>query len=291
MDFYQILGVPETASQDEIKKAYRKLAGQHHPDKGGDTATFQSIAQAYDTLGDENKRAQYDAQRRGVAGGFGPGGGFHFTSGDINDIFGQMFGGNPFHSAAFRQARAQQQQQMRRKNRDLNIRVQISFKQSYLGAELDATYQTPSGRKENVIIKIPEGIQSGQTIRYQSMGDDSDPALPRGDLNVTVMVEHSQKYDRRGDDLLIYTLINPIEAMIGCTKTIDNLDDTQMNIIVRPGVQHGTEYVTKGLGFKNIKGGRGNLVTVIGIEVPPITDPKLKEKLEQIYAEISLTKR
>ena len=108
MDFYQTLGVSETATQDEIKRAYRKLAAQHHPDKGGDTAKFQTIAQAYDTLGDENKRAQYDAQRKGM-GGFADGAGFHFTSGDINDLFGNMFGGNPFHSAAFRQARAQQQ--------------------------------------------------------------------------------------------------------------------------------------------------------------------------------------
>lgn len=284
MDFYQTLGVAESANQDDIKKAYRKLATQHHPDKGGDTAKFQSIAQAYDTLGDENKRAQYDAQRKGMGGD----GNFHFTSGDINDLFGQMFGGqNPFGNA-FRQTRTQQ---VRRKNRDLNIRVKISFKQSYLGAELEATYQTPSGRKENVIIKVPEGIQSGQTIRYQSLGDDSDPNLPRGDLNVTVMVEHSQAYERKGDDLLVYVTINPIEAMIGCTKSVENLDETQLNIIIRPGVQHGTEYVTKGLGFKNLKGVRGNLVTVIGIEIPSVTDSKLKEKLEQIYAEISLTKR
>lgn len=288
MDFYQTLGVAENANQDDIKRAYRKLAAQHHPDKGGDTAKFQTISQAYDTLGDENKRAQYDAQRR-HPGGYADGGEYHFSSGDINDLFGQMFGAqNPF-GAAFRQQRTQQQ--VRRKNRDLNIRVKISFKQSYLGADLEATYQTPSGRKENVVIKVPEGIQSGQTIRYQGLGDDSDPNLPRGDLNVSVVVETAQNYERRVDDLLVYITVNPIEAMIGCTKSVENLDGTQLNIIVRPGVQHGTEYVTKGLGFKNLKGVRGNLVTVVGIDVPPVTDSKLKEKLEQIYAEISLTKR
>lgn len=282
MDFYQTLGVQETASQDEIKKAYRKLAAQHHPDKGGDTAKFQTIAQAYSTLSDESKRAQYDDQRKG----YDNIGGFRFNSTDINDLFGMFRGTDPF-----KQAFQQQREQVRRKNRDLNIKVKITFKQSYTGAELEATYQTPSGKKENVIIRVPEGIQSGQTIRYQSLGDDSDPNLPRGDLNVTVIVEHSQNYERRGDDLLAYVLINPIEAMIGCTKSVENLDGTQLNIIVRPGVQHGTEYVTKGLGFSNLRGNKGNLVTVIGIEVPSVTDPKLKEKLEQIYAEISLTKR
>jgi curved DNA-binding protein len=286
MDFYQTLGVNESATQDEIKRAYRKLAAQHHPDKGGDTAKFQTISQAYDTLGDEGKRAQYDAQRKGM-GGFSDGANFHFNSGDINDLFNMFRGGNPFENA-FRQ---RAQQQVRRKNKDLNIKVKITFKQSYTGAELEASYQTPSGKKESVIIKVPSGIQAGQTIRYQGLGDDSDPSLPRGDLNVTVTIENSQKYERRGNDLLAYVLINPIEAMIGCTKTVEHLDGTQMNIIVRPGVQHGTEYVTKGLGFNDFRGGRGNLVSVIGIEVPTITDPKIKEKLEQIYAEISLTKR
>lgn len=283
MDFYQILGVPESASQDEIKRAYRKLAGQHHPDKGGDTAKFQAISQAYDTIGDEQKRAEYDAQRSGYGGH----GGFHFTSDNINDIFGQMFGGGAPFGAAFRQQRAQP---VRRKNRDLNIKVKISFKQSYTGAELEATYQTPSGRKENVSIKIPEGIQTGQTIRYQGLGDDSDPNLPRGDLNVNVVVEHTDNYSRREHDLVAYVSINPIEAMVGCTKCVENLDGTQLNIIIRPGVQHGTEYVTKGLGFNNLRGGKGNLITAIGIQVPAIIDPKLKEKLEQVYAEISLTK-
>ena len=286
MDFYQTLGVSETASQDEIKRAYRKLAAQHHPDRGGDTAKFQSISQAYDTLGDQTKRAQYDAQRKGM-GSFGDMGGFHFTSDNINDIFNQMFGGGTPFGSAFRQSRTQQ---VRRKNRDLNIRVKISFKQSYTGTELEATYQTPNGRKENVIIKIPEGVQTGQTIRYQGLGDDTDPNLPRGDLNVSIAVEHDQNYNRRNNDLLVYLNVDPIEAMIGCKKTIENLDGTQLNIAVRPGVQHGTEYVTNGLGFNNLRGGRGNLITVINIKVPAVTDHKIKEKLEQIYAEINPTK-
>lgn len=282
MDFYQILGVAETATQEEIKRAYRKLAAQHHPDKGGDTAKFQTISQAYDVLSDESKKSQYDAQRQGFGGGE-----FHFNTGNIHDIFGQMFGENGFpFGAAFRQ-----RQQVKRKNRDLNIKIKISFKQSYTGTELNATYQTPSGRKQNVIIKVPEGIQAGQTIRYQGLGDDSDPNLPRGDLNVTVVIEHDPNYDRRDNDLIAFIKVNPIEAMIGCTKIVQNPDDTPITIIVRPGVQPGTEYISKNLGFKSLRGNRGDLITVIGIDVPTITDPKLKEKLEQIYAEISLAKR
>ena len=274
MDHYQTLGVSKTASQDEIKKAYRKLATKHHPDKGGDTATFQSIAQAYDTLSDPVKRAQYDSPQHSfdpfTQGG---GQGWHDVS--------SMFGGNPFEQF-FRQT----QQPNRRKNRDLNIRVNVNFKQSYLGADLEASYQLPNGKKQTVIIQVPAGVESGQVIRYQGMGDDSSPNLPRGDLNVTVMVQRSQEFDRRGNDLIAYCIINPIEAMTGCTKIVNHLNGTGIRFNIRPGVQHGTEYVSSNLGFTNLRGQSGNLIIIVGIDIPVLTDPDLKIKFEELYAEL-----
>jgi curved DNA-binding protein len=274
MDHYQTLGVSKTASQDEIKKAYRKLATKHHPDKGGDTATFQSIAQAYDTLSDPVKRAQYDSPQHS----FDP-----FTQGSgqgWHDV-SSMFGGNPFEQF-FRQT----QQPNRRKNRDLNIRVNVNFKQSYLGADLEASYQLPNGKKQTVIIQVPAGVESGQVIRYQGMGDDSSPNLPRGDLNVTVMVQRSQEFDRRGNDLIAYCVINPIEAMTGCTKIVNHLNGTGIRFNIRPGVQHGTEYVSSNLGFTNLRGQSGNLIIIVGIDIPVLTDPDLKIKFEELYAEL-----
>ena len=288
MDYYQILGIAETASQDEIKQAYRKLAAQHHPDKGGDTATFQSISQAYDTLGDQQKRAQYDAQRNPSQFG---GGTFHFTSGNFDDVFSHIFGGNsPFGAGGPFGNAFGQQRQARKKNKDLTIRVKISLRQSYTGAELEASYRIPSGKQETVSIKIPEGVQSGQTIRYPGLGDDSDTSLPRGDLNVTVLVDAEQNYERRGDDVITYITISPIEAMIGCIKTVENLDGEQYTVNVRPGCQHGEMSLISGKGFKNLRGNKGNLIGIIIFNTPAIKDPILKEKLEKINAEINSIK-
>lgn len=278
MDYYSILGVAENADQEEIKKAYKKLAMKHHPDRGGDTKLFQSISQAYDTLSDSDKRAQYDAERRGFGGSQ-----FHFTTENPFDPFAQMFGGHSPFDHIFRQAHRQQ----RMRNRDLNIRCTITFKQSFTGTEMEASYQLPSGKHQSVIIKIPPGVVSGQVVRYQGMGDDTHSNLPRGDLMVTVMVEASREYDRRGDDLVMYLNINPIEAMIGCTKIVTTLDDTAIRITLSPGVQHGTEYLTRGKGFKNLAGFVGNLIVQVRIDIPPVTEKNLQERLLKLYAEIS----
>lgn len=288
MDYYTTLGVSPTAGQDEIRQAYKKLAMKHHPDRGGDTKLFQEISQANEVLSDVQKRAQYDAERQGF-GNHGPGGQqFHWTTqgGNPFDPFAQMFGGgNPFE-----QMFAQQAGMPRRKNRDLNIRCTISFKQSFTGTELEASYALPSGKTETVVIKVPAGINSGQAIRYGGMGDDTHPSLPRGDLNVTVVVTPDANYERRGDDLVVFLTLNPIEAMVGCTKLINTLDDNAIKINVRPGVGHGTEYMNRGQGFRNVNSGyQGNLVIHIRLEVPAITDPILKSELEALYARINKT--
>jgi len=284
MDYYQILGVTETASQDDIKKAYKKLAMKYHPDRGGDTQKFQEISQAYDTLNDQAKRADYDAERSGMHMG---GTQFHFTTGNPFDPFNQMFGGRSPFDQFFNQARGQ-----RLKNRDLNIRCTISFKQSYTGTDLEANYNLPSGKNQTVVIKVPAGIESGQVIRYNGMGDDTNPNFPRGDLNVTVMVQASDEYDRRGNDLVAFLKINPIEAMIGCTKNVTTLDDTALKINLRPGVQQGMEFLHRGLGFTDVNTKyRGNLIIHLKIDIPLITDPEIKLKLEAINAEITNTSK
>lgn len=285
MDYYKILEVNENASLDEIKRAYRKLAAKHHPDKGGDTKKFQEISQAYDTLSDPDKKAMYDAEKNGQ--GFNP---FTAQNGpgwfDVGAMFGQGFGrGHPFEEI-FRQG------QRRAKNRDLNINIKIAFDKSYTGTELEANYKLPSGKNQNVLIKVPPGIQNGQTIRYHGMGDDSITTLPRGDLLVTVLVEPSQIYERVGDHLIAFVDVNPFEAMTGCTKLVEIPGGKNVRFNLPPGVNPQNDFVSSALGFKNINSNfHGNLIIKIRMSIPAVTDPQLKEKLEKIYAEISLTSK
>lgn len=279
MDYYNILGVSEQASPDEIKKAYRSLANKHHPDKGGDTQKFQELSQAYDTLSDADKRAQYDARKSGGFGGagfdpFGQGaGGFS----DIGEMFSFHFGPG-FANFGGRQSQ---------RNRDLTIRVSISLKQSYTGTQLEAKYNTPSGRAQTVAVNIPAGISSGQTVRYQGLGDDTIPNARRGDLNVQIFVESDAHYERRGNDLIYMANLSILEAMTGCSKAIQCLDDTMVNVTFNPGTQHGIETVKPGKGFRDVNSGyAGNFVVIANVIIPTVTDDQLKSDLEKLYANI-----
>jgi len=278
-DYYQMLGVGENASPDEIKKAYRTLANKHHPDKGGDQAKFKDISVAYDTLSDAHKKAEYDQQRQ-----FG-GQQFHFHTGNGGfDPFAGMFGGQHPFGDIFGHMRGGQL----RRNRDLNIQCQISLLDSYSGKQLEANYKLPSGRNQTVVINVPAGIQHGETIRYGDLGDDSIPGVPRGNLNVTIIVMPDQNYRRQGDDLYTTVYINPIEAMIGCRKTVKTINGTSLDLDIRAGVESGTEFASAGNGFKNVNhGGRGRFVSVVNIKAPAIADPVLLSKLQQLNDEIS----
>ena len=282
-DYYQTLGIGETASPEEIKKAYRSLANRHHPDKGGDQAKFKDISVAYENLSDPQKRAEYDQQRQ-----FGGGQQFHFNTGNpfggahpFGDIFGQ--GGSPF-GDIFGHMRGQQI----RRNRDLNIQCTVSFVDSFHGKQLEANYQLPSGRNQNVAINVPAGIRHGDTIRYSGLGDDSFQGVPRGNLNVTILVQPDAIYRRQDDDVYMTVDITPIEAMIGCRKTIRTLTGQTMDLDIRPGVESGIEYASNGHGFVNVNiGNRGRFVSIINIKSTAITDPQLIERLRQLDAEIT----
>jgi len=276
-DYYQTLGISEQASPEEIKRAYRSLANKHHPDKGGDQAMFKNISVANDILSDPQKRAEYDQQRM-----YGGGPQVRFTSGDpFADMFGQA--GNPF-GDIFGHMRGRQQH----RNRDLNIQCQINLLDSYIGKQLEANYRLPSGRNQTVVINVPPGISHGETIRYQGLGDDSIPNAPRGSLNVTIVVLPDPNFQRINDDLYTTVHINPIEAIIGCHRTVKFITGEDREIDVRPGVESGTEYASNGTGFSNLQTNRkGRFVILINIRTPNITDVDLVAKLKELNVLIS----
>lgn len=279
-DHYQTLGVAPTATDAEIKKAYRSLAMKHHPDKGGDQNKFKDISVAYETLSDANKRAEYDQMRAG-----GPRMSYRSGFQDMHDMH-DIFGGTPF-GAHFQDIFGRQM----RRNRDLNIQCQVSLLDVFLGKQLEASYTLPSGKPQNVVINIPSGVEHGSTIRYSGLGDDSIPNAPRGNLNVTIIVQADPIFTRKGLDLYTSIVITPIEAMIGCRKRIKKITGEEIDLVVRPGVNPGTEFASAGGGFAGPHPGmKGRFVTVIDIQTPAITDPVLVNKLIEINNEIMRTR-
>jgi DnaJ-class molecular chaperone len=216
MDHYSTLGVSKTATPDEIKKAYRKQASQHHPDKGGDTAKFQTIEEAYRVLSDPQQRQQYDnpiPQGFHQQGGMPPG---------FEHIFGQMFGGgNPFDP--FNQRRQQPQQQVFRTT------INISLEQAYHGGEQILKLQTPTN-VHAVTIQIPKGIQNGNQMRIDKVMDGAN-------LIVDFHVEPHLKYDRQGNDLSCNHPISVLDLIIGTTFEFTTLSGKTLEVTIKPKTQ------------------------------------------------------
>ena len=288
MSHYDTLGVGRSASPEEIKAAYRKLAMKHHPDRGGDQKKFQTITEAYETLSDPDKKAFYD--HGGGQRGDPFGGGFHeFRS--SHPFNGDPFG-NPFEDVftqfgfGFRGARAQP------KNSDLQIKVRISLKDSYMGKTMTINYPLPSGRQQTAEITIPSGIAPGQQMKMGGMGDDSVIDIPRGDLIINIEVDKDNRFHRDDMHLVTKVNINVFDAMLGCKRTIKNIDDHDVEITIHPGTQNGQKYACRGLGFPSIKFNnvRGDLLVQVIVETPVITDPELISIVNDLANRVRLKK-
>jgi len=272
---YEILGVPKGASDEEIKKAYRKLAGKHHPDRGGDTAKFQEIQSAYDTLSDPQKRAQHDNPNpfgQGFHDFSGhPGGGFqfHFGSGDdiLQQFFNQGFGGaNPF----------QQRHQQPRRNKDLRVQLAVDLASTLDTQQKSISVQTTKGDRFNIDVTIPRGVSNGTTIKYSQMGDNMFDTLTRGDLYVIINVQSDARFDTHGIDLVQNLEIDSIDAMLGCDRIIQGLDNKTFNIKIPQGCQFGTKFGLQEQGLYQMNSNvRGNLIINVMIKTPMLSEQEL----------------
>lgn len=278
MDHYSTLGVAKNATPDEIKKAFRKLASQHHPDKGGDTKKFQEIQAAYDTLGDPVKKDQYDNPqpqfRQGGGGFYGQG-----VPPGFEDVFSQMFGGGggPFGDMFGRRQQPQ-------RNRNLSLQTQITLEDAHAGKSLTVSVMLPSGREQVCEIKIPKGIQDGTTLRLAGMGDDSMPNMPRGDIHLTVHIQPHPVFQRQGDDLVCRLQVGAIDAIVGKTYNIDTIDKRTLEITIKPGTQPGTIMAAHSYGMPSINDNRfiGRMLIQIEVIIPTNLTEEQLSKLREI---------
>ena len=262
MTYYETLGVPETATADEIKRAYRKLASQHHPDKGGDTKKFQEIQTAYDTLGDDGKRRQYDMQQNGVGGQQ-----FHFHTGgmnnpDISEIFRSFgFGGaNPFEF---------HQRPQQRRNKDLRIEIPVPLVTTLEEQTKTVQVKTTNGENTTVEVKIPRGITNGTSIRYSGLGDNLFNTIPRGDLYVQINVHNADNFVVNGVDLYTTISVNCLLATVGGTVTVDSLDGKTFELTLPAGTQPGMKFRLAGQGLYVLNSThRGDLYVELALTVP-----------------------
>ena len=215
MSYYQTLGVAKNATPDEIKKAYRKLASQHHPDKGGDTSTFQKIEEAYRILSDPNQRQQYDNPQPQFHGfGSDP----NLNGVNLGDLFAQMFG----HAGHPHQHRQQQPHVFR-------TVLHTTLEKVYSGDTQNIRLQTPLGTHA-VNIVIPKGIPDGGQVRYEKIIDGAS-------LLVEFKIEPNLKFDRKLNDLYSNHPISVLDLIVGTTFEFTTISGKTLEVKVPPKTQ------------------------------------------------------
>jgi curved DNA-binding protein len=307
MEYYQILGLAKSASTDEIKKAYRKLALKYHPDKnqGNKDAEekFKEISEAYAVLSDPEKRKQYDTY--GSAG-------FRqrysqediFRNFDLNDILRQFgFGGGfrstgDFRSAGpssfgsfFSQAGAQRGGcgnsgcgPQPSKGNDLTYEMTVTLEEVLHGAE-KAISLRQNGQTQNVSVRIPKGIEDGKRLRLSGKGAPSSSGGPSGDLYLKVHVAEHPVFQRVEDDLVVEHRIPFSDACLGVAIEVATLDGKKFNVKVPPGVQQEAKLRIKGHGLPaGPMGQRGDLLVKIAIRIPKTLTPEQEEVVKSLAA-------
>ena len=280
-DFYKILGVGKSAKADEIKKKYRTLARELHPDKNkGDKKLedqFKAVSEAYDILSDEKKRAEYDdARAQFERGGFRAPQGGGFQGGDFSDVFG---GGNPqdifanlFGGAARRGPR---------KGQDLQTEATITFRESIFGTTLDLRLATDRGQAQNISARVPTGVNDGAKIRVKGKGAQGE-AGP-GDLFIQLHVKPHPIFSRKGENLTITLPVTFAEAALGADIKVPTMAGDDVTVRIAPGTPSGRTLRVKGRGI--VKGSTtGDLLVTIEVQVPQRVDGKALDALK-IFAE------
>jgi molecular chaperone DnaJ len=281
-DFYKILGVSKDVSETELKKTYRKLSRQFHPDTNpGDAkaeARFKEISEAYSVLSDKTQRAEYDQMRAmgpGARAGFGGGGfpggfqgGANFGAAGFEDVFANLFGGG---GGGFGGPRGPQRGQ------DLTTSQTLDFIDGVKGTTIKLSLRAGA---EPTTIKIPAGVSDGQKIKIAGKGNPSPNGGPAGDLIITVTVKPHPVFTRDGNNIRVVVPITFSEAVLGATIQVPTLGGDPVKLKVAPGTPNGRVLRVKGRGVVTSKA-EGDLLATVEIAVPSHVSDKAKKALEE----------
>lgn len=259
MSYYDVLGVPEHATHEEIKKAYRKLALQYHPDRNsGQDDKFKEIALAYETLGNENSRQAYDAKRRDP---FSDPNFFRTwnDSGNFSDIFEQMFGRNG-------------RRNPNAKGPDVRVQMNLTFEESYRGCRKNIDL----GAGE-FIVSIPAGVSNGASLRVAGQGQSNpyNHSAPRGDVIINIQVLPDSHFVVNGLDIWVDIFADWWDVMMGCDCMIDH-PDGKLSIKIPEGSRPGKVLRIKDKGMPSRNGMRGALMCKINANYPVLNEQQIK---------------
>ena len=315
-DFYQVLGVPRNADQDEIQRAYRKLARTYHPDVNSDPAAedrFKEISEAYDVLSDPQTRRRYDAfgadfrqvpedvdpdewrrrragagagagagQTRGgfQSGGFGRDDGFSFSGGgiDVEDLLGGIFGGR----AGRRWGPIPGADQV--------AEVELTVEEAYRGGRRSITLAGGDGARRSFDVTVPAGVTDGQRIRLAGQGGRGSDGAPAGDLYLIVRIAPHPRYRLDGRDLYTELRLAPWEAALGTSVAVDT-PGGEVKVKVPAGTSSGRRIRLRGRGLPNPRGKPGDLFAEARIMVPPRLSRAERRLFEQLAAESTFDPR
>lgn len=295
-DYYQVLGVDESADKKAIKAAYRKLARKYHPDINSEADAeekFKEVAEAYEVLGNKEKRAEYDQLRKhGAAGshqGFGQGhadqGGFryHYESGggaehDFSDFFEQFFSkGESYH----RPSKGQDIEA------ELPLFLEDVFRDSPKQFTLNMPYRSQDGRvsqhPKTIQVRLPKGVADGDRIRLKGQGGELEGASERGDLYLTIRFAPHPNIDVKGHDLEMVVPVYPFEAALGGKISIETLDG-DVELTLPESTPSGKKLRLKEKGLPT-RTGRGNLYVLIDVVMPKV----LTAEQKRLWAELAAT--